>query len=70
MQSACITTDVIIYTKNDPLTTSQYKRLSVLSDLEEFAFYDFPDFDDQLIACFWLSHHIWLRRLQIKGFKA
>jgi len=35
-------------TKNDTLISSQDKRLSILSDLEEFAFYGFPDFDDEL----------------------
>ena len=27
--------------------SSPDKRLSIMSDLEEFAFYGFPDFDDQ-----------------------
>lgn len=35
-------------TKNNTLISSQDKRLSILSDLEEFAFYGFPDFDDEL----------------------
>ncbi len=34
-------------TKNTTLISSHNKRLSVLSDLEEFAFYGFPDFDDE-----------------------
>lgn len=60
MQSAYITTDVMRYTKNDPLTTSQDKRLSVLSDLEEFAFYGFPDFDDeQRLAHFTFDDKEW-----------
>lgn len=34
-------------TKNNTLSEPIDKRLSILSDLEEFAFYGFPDFDDE-----------------------
>jgi len=34
-------------TKNNTLMSSPDKRLSIMSDLEEFAFYGSPDFDDQ-----------------------
>jgi len=34
-------------TKNNTLMSSPDKRLFIMSDLEEFAFYGFPDFDDQ-----------------------
>ena len=38
---------IINNTKNNTLMSSSDKRLSIMSDLEEFAFYGFPDFDDQ-----------------------
>lgn len=47
MHLACTTTVVMNDTKYNTLIPSQDKRLSVLSDLEEFAFYGFPDFDDE-----------------------
>ena len=34
-------------TKNNDLMSSPDKRLSIMSDLEEFAFYGFPDFDEE-----------------------
>jgi TnpA family transposase len=34
-------------TENNTIIPLQDKRLSILSDLEEFAFYGFPDFDDE-----------------------
>ena len=40
-------TFVINDTKNNNLMSSPDKRLSIMSDLEEFAFYGFPDFDEE-----------------------
>src|SRR3989338_5057621 len=42
-----MTTSVMSSTEKTTIIPSQDKRLSILSDLEEFAFYGFPDFDDE-----------------------
>src|SRR3990167_4229500 len=40
-------TAVMNDTKNNTFTSSPDKRLSIMSDLEEFAFFGFPDFDEE-----------------------
>lgn len=42
-----MTTAVMNNTKYNALSEPIDKRLSIMSDLEEFAFYGFPDFDEE-----------------------
>lgn len=47
-------------TKNNTFMVASDKRLSILSDLEEFAFYGFPDFDEeQRLTYFAFSPEEW-----------
>ena len=43
-------------TKNNDLISSPDKRLSIMSDLEEFAFYGFPYFDEILKEILFTYH--------------
>ena len=55
-----MTTSVMSATENNTIISLQDKRLSILSDLEEFAFYGFPDFDDEQRLNYFASQHVFI----------